>query len=372
MEIYIAETVANLRKKFGMTQEELAVRLGVSAQAVSNWERNESYPDVTMLPAISAVLEISVDELLGVGRESLKQILEKWRNELNLCEAQPEKQKEVVFRFYRAYPKCYELMSAISWWVYRCANDNVALCTVAVDMAKRILAECTETKLRQNAAKVLALLIDDDEEAGKYLDMFNSDVRIKPNLIGRRLLDRGDKVKALAFLDLEQFYVFSYFCNRSANCEDDAKIGLRYYTVREEMIKETGRGKVPDGLLWLYAGLKLFHSASLFLLGKTEDGYRTLEEAVESYEKWGSFDTESFLSVGELSSCDRVTVKRIRNSEELTCAVYVDEDLYGIRSCGISVRENEEYLQKVFAPVWSEKRFKTLLKTAKAAEEKKT
>ncbi len=57
MEMYIAEAVSKRRRELDMTQEELASRLGVSAQAVSNWERSESYPDVTMLPSLSAVLE---------------------------------------------------------------------------------------------------------------------------------------------------------------------------------------------------------------------------------------------------------------------------------------------------------------------------
>ena len=76
MKMFIGETIAKRRHEMNMTQEELATRLGVSGQAVSNWEREESYPDVTMLPALSVVLEVSVDELLGIGRETDEQIIE--------------------------------------------------------------------------------------------------------------------------------------------------------------------------------------------------------------------------------------------------------------------------------------------------------
>lgn len=48
-----------------MTQVELADQLGISYQAVSNWERGNSMPDISKLPELAAVFGISVDELLG-------------------------------------------------------------------------------------------------------------------------------------------------------------------------------------------------------------------------------------------------------------------------------------------------------------------
>ena len=55
------------RKRLGMTQEQLADRMGVSAQAVSKWENNLSCPDISVLPDLAGVFGISVDELLGNG-----------------------------------------------------------------------------------------------------------------------------------------------------------------------------------------------------------------------------------------------------------------------------------------------------------------
>lgn len=53
------------RREKGYTQDELASRLGVTPQAVSKWERGLSLPDTDMLPDISKILEISVDDLLA-------------------------------------------------------------------------------------------------------------------------------------------------------------------------------------------------------------------------------------------------------------------------------------------------------------------
>lgn len=60
----LGEKLASLRKEKGMTQEAVAEKLGVSGQAVSKWENGNSYPDITMLPAIAELFDVTIDELL--------------------------------------------------------------------------------------------------------------------------------------------------------------------------------------------------------------------------------------------------------------------------------------------------------------------
>lgn len=57
------------RKRLGLTQDQLAEQLGVTAQAVSKWENNQSCPDVSLLPQLAEIFGITTDELLGVARE---------------------------------------------------------------------------------------------------------------------------------------------------------------------------------------------------------------------------------------------------------------------------------------------------------------
>ena len=61
-------TVKKLREERGMTQAQLGHMLGVSAQAVSKWERDKSLPDISLLPALAEALRVSVSELLS-GRQ---------------------------------------------------------------------------------------------------------------------------------------------------------------------------------------------------------------------------------------------------------------------------------------------------------------
>ncbi len=61
----IGSRIAKGRKAKGYTQEEFSQLLDVTAQAVSKWENDISCPDIQLLPKISQLLNISIDELLG-------------------------------------------------------------------------------------------------------------------------------------------------------------------------------------------------------------------------------------------------------------------------------------------------------------------
>ena len=66
--VEIGRRISRLRKEKDMTQPALADVMGVSFQAVSNWERGASMPDIGKLPELAQALGVSVDELLGGGR----------------------------------------------------------------------------------------------------------------------------------------------------------------------------------------------------------------------------------------------------------------------------------------------------------------
>ncbi len=65
MEQTLGKRIAANRKRLGMTQDQLADQLGVTAQAVSKWENDQSCPDITALPKLAEIFGISTDELLG-------------------------------------------------------------------------------------------------------------------------------------------------------------------------------------------------------------------------------------------------------------------------------------------------------------------
>ncbi len=62
------------RKRLSLTQEEIALRLMVTPQAVSKWETNQGTPDISLLIPISEEFDITVDELLGKSKKSVGEI----------------------------------------------------------------------------------------------------------------------------------------------------------------------------------------------------------------------------------------------------------------------------------------------------------
>lgn len=83
MNIEIADRLIELRKKNGLSQEELAGKLGLSRQAVSKWERAEASPDTDNLICLAQLYGVSLDELLKTD-QSVEEI------------AAQEKEKQVV------------------------------------------------------------------------------------------------------------------------------------------------------------------------------------------------------------------------------------------------------------------------------------
>ncbi|MBQ1205853.1 MAG: helix-turn-helix transcriptional regulator [Clostridia bacterium] len=63
MVLPIGKNIKALRTDSGLTQRALAATLQVSVQAVSKWEQERSYPDVTLLPRIAKLFSVTIDRL---------------------------------------------------------------------------------------------------------------------------------------------------------------------------------------------------------------------------------------------------------------------------------------------------------------------
>jgi len=90
MNIEIANRLVELRKKNGLSQEELAAKLGLSRQAVSKWERAEASPDTDNLLCLAKIYGVSLDEILRtddsvntIVEEQVEPVRENGQNETN-------------------------------------------------------------------------------------------------------------------------------------------------------------------------------------------------------------------------------------------------------------------------------------------------
>lgn len=72
--VSVGKRIAKLRKQEGLTQKQLADKLGVSNKAISKWETGEGFPDITMIPKLSAIFNVSSDYLLSKESEALADV----------------------------------------------------------------------------------------------------------------------------------------------------------------------------------------------------------------------------------------------------------------------------------------------------------
>ena len=93
------EILRQRRLALGLTQEQLAQRLGVSAPAVNKWERNNSYPDITLLPPLARLLEVDLNTLLSFQEELTEEEIGAFANVLG--ERAQQEGCEAAFRLAR-------------------------------------------------------------------------------------------------------------------------------------------------------------------------------------------------------------------------------------------------------------------------------
>lgn len=74
--------ISSLRKEKGMTQLELAEKMGVTDKAVSKWERDLSFPDINSIPKLAEIFDVSVDDLMQVKAEHKENLSKSKINEI--------------------------------------------------------------------------------------------------------------------------------------------------------------------------------------------------------------------------------------------------------------------------------------------------
>lgn len=120
MDIIISQRLKELRTEKGSTQEELAGFLSVSIQAVSKWERNESLPDITLLPRIAAYYNVTVDDLLGVDSQRKEEEIGKIWNEVQKLRYQGknEEQIQLLREKIKEYPNSAFLLMTLAYSLF--------------------------------------------------------------------------------------------------------------------------------------------------------------------------------------------------------------------------------------------------------------
>lgn len=130
MDMKIGKKIIELRKEKKMTQEQLADRLGVSAPAVSKWETDSSYPDITVLCPLARALGTNVDTLLSYEETLSDEQQGKYMTEIieMIREGKEEEAEERVEQLLHSYPSAVSLkfsaIAAFSLMEMNCVTED--------------------------------------------------------------------------------------------------------------------------------------------------------------------------------------------------------------------------------------------------------
>ena len=218
----IGETIKRLRRQKDMTQEQLAEYLNISPQAVSRWEINSTLPDITLVPMLANIFDVSSDTLLGIDIDAKEKRIETIVKEANnhSDKNQYDETEKLLRTALKEYPNSYILMnrlaSALSSSVnnyYRDLNEEekkiiekegktirkgikifreegkivreeiIALC-------EKILAGCTDDLLRHVTIQLVCSTyasMDETEKAKSFAEKMPYKIFSRENLITQTL-----------------------------------------------------------------------------------------------------------------------------------------------------------------------------------------
>ena len=201
----IAEVIRKYRKEAGLTQEEMANRLGVTTPAVNKWENGNSNPDIELLAPIARLLHISLDTLMSFHEELAPSEIGEIIREMDTMFV--SEGFETVYEWaadkIKEYPNCNMLI-----WQLVVMLDARRLTDVTIDSEKydeqinawyELVLKDEDEKIKRHAADSLFgfyLRKKEYVKAEGYLQYFSDNDPMKKIYQGRLYKEQGDKENA--------------------------------------------------------------------------------------------------------------------------------------------------------------------------------
>ena len=155
----IGSTIKRLRREQNITQEQLAEYLGITSRAISQWECDRTAPDISQIPALCHIFDVSSDVLLGIDIEKNNEVIQNYLDKAREKQwagdfaSEAEILREALHKFPKSYPIMQRLANSLVCVYSRAGLKNYeevfALCN-------RVLAECTDSITRYEALDTLA------------------------------------------------------------------------------------------------------------------------------------------------------------------------------------------------------------------------
>ncbi|MBQ8696252.1 MAG: helix-turn-helix transcriptional regulator [Clostridia bacterium] len=137
----LGNKIRELRRSKSLTQEQLAATLNISPQAVSKWEIGVSYPDMTMIPTIAALFEVSLDELFDFDLNNIDKEIEQIRLEANnYLWSNFEKAEQILQDGLKRYPASIQLKTELFQLYAYNVDQGDAIINKAFELGSHIIS----------------------------------------------------------------------------------------------------------------------------------------------------------------------------------------------------------------------------------------
>jgi len=287
-EIKLGENIMKYRLKAQMTQDQLAEYIGVSKSAVSKWENAMTYPDITILPALATLFNVTVDTLMGYDKQLTKDAIIRIYGELSEEIAKGKidevlkKCKEYTKEYYSCFPFLLQLAVFYANHFDLC-RDKMNVLEEAIKLCRRIQKESQEPALSKEAFYMEAIILmmnNQPEETLKLLGEEVKPLKQEGEMISSAFQQLGNMEKAK---EITQICYYQYLLLLLGNGCVYMMMNIENLELVEETIKRLG------GVMELFEVNQLHLNAGAQFYASAAAAYSThgmKDQALEMLEKY--------------------------------------------------------------------------------------
>lgn len=279
MNIYVGANIKRLRLKKQITQEQLSLAMGVTCAAVSKWERENTLPDISLLPLLANYFGVSIDELMGYDAARIEDEINKFFEERSKLfrAGKVAEYKQLSENAYKEYPNDYRVMNYYMWdKVGDYADNDLSVIRAnkeeLLSICQRILDGCNDVYLRLNAVNMQGKILHAEGKADEAVALYKKEIPDWYLTSGQKTeqlfaKDTPEFAHQLKFnmLELGSFTVDKkckelWFCN-NLSVEEKGKLVVFFCQLIESLPKSNIFYEI-DYYIWCFAknmALKLRH-----------------------------------------------------------------------------------------------------------------
>ncbi len=174
----IGTNIKRIRREKGITQEKLADLLGLTPSAISQWETDRVLPDITQLPLLCNIFDVTADEILGISNETKMQEIYSIEDEAHemFNRGEYDNSVDIIKKGLQKYPDSYLLME---WLIfYLDCKDRKGTVDERIELCIKVLDGAKDEYLKNRVTADLCLAYAYKGENDKALELANNVVEM--------------------------------------------------------------------------------------------------------------------------------------------------------------------------------------------------